>query len=94
MSFRRGREPNFVWSLSVPGSGGVNLSRVHEHDRDVVLNGVNPAAFAAFQAFPVRVQDYLFLANRADQHVKQILRNHSAPFYREVCSEECVPRSE
>ena len=49
---------------------------VHQHDRDVVLNGVHTAAFAAFQTIPVRVQDHWLLTDRADQHVKQILGNH------------------
>src|ERR1019366_8608529 len=81
MSFLDGRKPNFVDS----GSGRVNRSGVHQHDRDVVLNGVHTAAFAAFQTFPVRLQDHRLLANRADQHLKQILRNHSGSI---------VPRSE
>ena len=77
MSFRDGRKPNFVGCSVGIGSGRVNRSGVHQHDRDVVLNGVHTAAFAAFQTLPVRIQDHRLLANRADQHVKQILRNHS-----------------
>ena len=62
---------------SAPASGRVNRGGVHQHDRDVVLNGVDTAAFAAFQTFPVCIQDHWLLANRADQHIKQILRDHS-----------------
>ncbi len=71
--FRRvlGRVPR--WLLL----GCVNRSRVHQHDRDVVLNRVHTAAFAAFQTSAIRIQDDSLLANRADQHVKQILVNHS-----------------
>src|ERR1700687_4303299 len=58
-------------------SGGVDGSGVHQHDRNVVLNGVHTAAFAAFQTIPVRGRKHWLFANRADQHVKQILRNHN-----------------
>jgi hypothetical protein len=61
------------------GLGRVNRSGVHEHDRDIVLNGVNTAADAAFQALPVDVQNDRLFTDRADQHVKQILRDHN-PF--------------
>ena len=59
------------------GSGPINGRGIDQHDRDVVLDGVNAPAFAAFQALSVRVQDHRLLANRANQHGEQILRNHS-----------------
>src|SRR5437879_1890636 len=80
LSVASGRETDFVegWvgGLAAPISGRVDLGGFHQHDRDIVLNGVYTAAFAAFQACAVRTQDHRLLANRADQHVKQILRNH------------------
>jgi hypothetical protein len=60
-----------------PGSGGINFGNVQQHDGDVVLDGVNPAADAAFQAFAVRAQQHRLFAFGADQHVEEILRNHS-----------------
>ena len=40
------------------------------------MNGVNTAALAAFEARIVVDQDNRLLANRADEHVEEILRNH------------------
>jgi len=92
MSFHNRKKPNFVgcgagsWG-SFPVDSGVrsgvswrlsvsDLSGVHQHDWDIVLNGVYAAAFAAPQAFAVRVQDHRFPANGADEHFEQILGNH------------------
>lgn len=47
----------------------LNLSGVQKHDGDVVLNRVNTAADAAFQAFPVGMEDYRLLAVGANQNV-------------------------
>lgn len=63
--------------MRIQAASGVDLSGVHQHDRDVVLNGVHTAAFGAFQAIPIGIQNHRLFANRADQHVKQILRNHN-----------------
>jgi len=75
-----GTKPNFVWHfcgvLWSQFSGGLDFRDVQQHDRDVVLNGVDTAADAAFQAGSVGVQDDRLLAIGADQHVQQILRNH------------------
>jgi methylenetetrahydrofolate dehydrogenase (NADP+) / methenyltetrahydrofolate cyclohydrolase len=40
------------------------------------LNGVNAAALAAFEARTIVDQDNRLLADRADEHVEKILRNH------------------
>jgi len=63
--------------VSAQVSSRVNCGGIHQHDWDVVLNGVHAAAFAAFQASTVRIQDHRNLANRADEYVEQILGNHS-----------------
>jgi hypothetical protein len=55
----------------------VNFGDVDQHDRDVVLNRVNAPAGAAFQTLTVPIRNYRLLANRAHQHIKQILRNHN-----------------
>src|ERR1019366_1996989 len=98
MSFRDGREPNFVlWrgALPVADSGSVDGSGVHQHDREVVLNGRHTAAFAAFQTIPVRVQDHWLLTDRADQHVKQILGNHGGSIVtRSGCRFRATPTTE
>jgi hypothetical protein len=90
MSFHGGRKPNFVGkAVGIPvespaasvqaGSilGLVDRGGVHEHDRDIILNGVNTAADAAFQALSVSIQNDRLFTDRADQHVQQILRDHS-----------------
>ena len=60
------------WLLGFYGGG------VDEHDGDVVLDGVEAAAFAAFQAVAVVVQNHRFLANGANQHIEKIFRDHRA----------------
>ena len=60
-----------LWLRGFYGSG------VDQHDGDVVLDGVDAAAFAAFQAVAV-VENYRFLANGANKHLEKILRNHGA----------------
>jgi len=59
-------------------SGGVDFGSIDEHDGDIVLNGVNAAAVAAFEALAVLMRHNWQLANRADQDVEQILRNHGS----------------
>lgn len=61
---------------AAPALDRVNGSGVYQHDRDIVLNGVNTAADAAFQALPVRVQNDRLFTDRADQYVQQILGDH------------------
>src|SRR6266853_6722312 len=39
----------WVGGLAAPISGRVDLGGFHQHDRDIVLNGIYTAAFAAFQ---------------------------------------------
>ena len=65
------------------GGAGLRLSRVnrsgiYQHDGDVILNGVNTATHAAFQALSIRIERHGFLANRANQHIQQILGNHDS----------------
>ncbi len=55
MSFRNWREPNFVEYLVGSELGRVNFGGIHQHDRDVVLNRVYTAAFAAFETLPARM---------------------------------------
>jgi hypothetical protein len=57
-------------------SGGVDFGGIDEHDWDIVLNGVNAAAVAAFEALAVLMRHNRQLANGADQDVEQISRNH------------------
>jgi hypothetical protein len=51
-------------------SGGVDRRDINQHNWDVVLNGVNAAADAAFETLSVRVQDNRLLTNGADQNVE------------------------
>ncbi len=56
--------------------GGVDNGFVNQHDGNVVSNGIHAATLAALQASPLVFECEGFLANRADQHIQQILRNH------------------
>jgi hypothetical protein len=58
------------------GLRGFDSCGVDEHDGNVVLDGVDTAAVAALQAVAVVMQNDRFLANRADQHIEKIFRNH------------------
>jgi hypothetical protein len=60
MSFQDGKKPNFV-GCAASSKVRVNLSGVHQHDRDIVLNGVHTAAFAALQALPFAFRTTGFL---------------------------------
>ena len=63
-------------SLPFRISGWINSGGVHQHNRDVVLNGVDTMAFATLQASTVGIQHHRLLANRANQDFQQIRRNH------------------
>lgn len=82
------------WVAGGFGSGRVNCRDVYQHDRDIVLNGVNAAADTAFQALPIRVQDDRLFTDRADQHVQQILGDHRdiIVMLREVILHGVIPR--
>lgn len=80
MSFRSGRKHNLSFLVvAVAGrriSGGVNLGGIHKHDWDIVLNRVDAAALAAFEAVCGCAEHDRLLADRANQYVEQILRDH------------------
>ena len=57
-------------------SDRINRSGVDEHDRDVILDGVHTAAFAAFETLAIRTQSHRLLADRADEDVEEILGDH------------------
>ncbi len=56
----------------------IDGSGIDQQDRDVVLTGINAAAHAALETFPILFQDERLLANRADEDVEKILGNHDA----------------
>jgi hypothetical protein len=58
---------NLAW---IDGGG------IQQHDWDIVLNGVNTATDAAFQAAAAGVENDRLFAIGTDQYVEQILRNH------------------
>jgi hypothetical protein len=66
----RTREGNGLWLRGVYGGG------VDQHDRDVVLDWINAAAFPTLQTAAVAVKNYRLLANGANEHIEKILRNH------------------
>jgi len=52
-----------------------NLGFIDEHDRDVVLDGIDAPALAAFQAVTLRRQLDRSFAQRANQYVQKFLTN-------------------
>jgi hypothetical protein len=57
-------------------SGSFDLGLIHQQNRNVIADGVNPVALTTFQAFAVSFQGQRLLADWANQNVQQILRNH------------------
>lgn len=57
-------------------SGRVDLGGIHEHDGDIVLNRVDAAALAAFEAIRGSTEHDRLFTDRANQYVEQILRDH------------------
>ena len=66
-------------------SGRVDNRFVNQHDWNVVPNGIDPATLAALQALSFVLQGERFLADRANQHIQQILRNHDADMLTPAC---------
>ena len=56
--------------------GRVDNGFVNQHDWNVVPNRINTATLAALQALSFILESEGFLANWANQHIEQILRNH------------------
>jgi hypothetical protein len=54
----------------------IDLGFIHQQNWNVIADGVNPAALGAFQAFAISLHSQRLLADRANQNIQQILRNH------------------
>ena len=67
-----------AWSRKMGRSGGVDNGFVNQHDWNVVPNRIDPATLAALQTLSFVLQGEGFLADWANQHIQQILRNHDA----------------
>ncbi len=65
-------EKRIGWSIS----GGVDFGFVDQQNRNVVAHRINPAALGALQTFAVALHSERFFAERANQDVEQVLRNH------------------
>jgi hypothetical protein len=59
-------------------SGGVDNGFVNQHDWNVVPNRIHAATLATLQALTFVPESERFLADRANQHIQQILRYHDA----------------
>jgi hypothetical protein len=66
-----------AWSRKMGRSGRVDNGFVNQHDWDVVPNGIHAATLATLQALSFILESEGFLADGANQHIQQILRNHS-----------------
>lgn len=61
-------EPGLIFG----GSFRFNRGLVDQHDRNVVLDTVDTVAAEALQAFPVRGQSHLVLAERAGENFEEL----------------------
>ena len=57
-------------------SGRVDNRFVNQHDWNIVPNGIDAATLATLQTLSFVLQGEGFLADWANQHIQQILRNH------------------
>ena len=57
-------------------SGRIDNGFVNQHDWDVVPNRIYAATLTALQTLSFVLQSEGFLADWANQHIQQILRNH------------------
>ena len=65
-----------VMTPKARNSRGVDSSFVGQQNRDIVPHRVDAAAFATFQAFGVLLMGQRLFANRTNQNIQQVLRNH------------------
>ena len=66
------RNKNRTLSATKGGYLWLDCGRVDEHDRNVILDGIDAMALTTFQSILVRGKHNRLLADRAHQHVKQI----------------------
>lgn len=82
------------WAKNIGGLFSFDGGGIDEHDRDVILDGVNAVACATFQAVPL-VERHRLFANRANQQIKKVLGNHgencsvSTVAWRAACEDIC-----
>jgi len=56
---------------------GIDGGLVHEHDRDVVFNGIDTAALGALKGLSFVLKFKWLLAERADEKIEEFLRDHA-----------------
>ena len=56
---------------------GIDGGFVHEHDRDVVFNGIDAAALGALKGLSFVLELEWLFAKRADEKIEEFLRNHA-----------------
>jgi hypothetical protein len=61
-------------------SGRINDGFIDQHDRNSVPHRVHSAALGTLQTLALVFQGKCLLADRADQDVEQVLRNHEKDF--------------
>jgi len=64
----------------INGSCGIDDRLVHQQNRDIVSNGVDPATLGTLQAGAIFLEQQRFSASGANQDVEQVLRNHRKHF--------------
>lgn len=74
---RRRQKPDICRTLeSAWRLGRVDFGSVDQHNRDVILDGVDAAALAAFEAVTVGAEDDRLFADRTNEDFEEILGNH------------------
>ena len=68
----------------LPKSGLLDFRLVHEHDWDVILDGIHAVTLGAFQIFRILPIFKRLFASRTDQHFQQFLRKHVHHFTSEA----------
>jgi hypothetical protein len=63
-----------------------DLCLIHQHDRDVVLDGIHSVALRALQALGILPVFERLLARRTNQNFQQILGNHDKGIVLKIAS--------
>lgn len=61
---------------------GLGYGFIHQQNRDIVPDGIDPATLPTLQALAVVLERQWLLAHRADQDFQQVLGNHDRSILR------------
>ena len=84
------RNKNRTLSGTKGGCLWLDCGGVDEHDRNVILDGIDAPALTTFQSLLIRGRQNRLLADRTHQHVKQILRHHMLHIVFQICTLQMI----